>query len=379
MNDITVELKLPINLGLNDGTICPQSCIEVMQQHTQRTDLRHYTTAENEPLLDVICEKDGVNRNNIYLANGSGPILKQCIPWLVSQRIKSSPKLTAKYLLGKNTFLGKTGLIKDIFPVVSGRLTYFKVPLKGMKAGLTMNLLPLGPETNWKLRPEDVADALKRSPSLAYICNPNNPTGLLMLTRAEIVELLEAFPESIFWVDEAYVQYMPEGSHEPLSDLVPKYPNLYVSRTFSFAYGLAGARIGYLLGPSDDISAFKSQVTDYRLGTLQEALAIAALTDANHIADLHKITAADREKVGAVLESFGVEVVPSHTHYILGRFTDSKRTGEWLAKQLLEKGIKIKHFVPVIDENYSEYFRITLGVGAENDYLCEQLTAILSV
>ena len=84
MNDIQVELKLPINLGLNDGTICPKSCIDVMQQHTTRTDLRHYTTAENEPLLDVICKKDGVNRNNIFLANGSGPILKQCIPWLVS-------------------------------------------------------------------------------------------------------------------------------------------------------------------------------------------------------------------------------------------------------------------------------------------------------
>lgn len=378
MNDIKTKLKLPINLGLNDGTICPQSCIEVMQQHTTRTDLRHYTTAENEPLLDVICEKDGVNRNNIFLANGSGPILKQCIPWLVSQRIKSSPKLTAKYLLGKNSIIGKTGLIKDIFPVVSGRLTYFKVPLKGMKAGLTMNLLPLGPETNWKLRPEDVADALSRSPGLAYICNPNNPTGLLMLTRDEIVELLEAFPDSIFWVDEAYVQYMPKGSHEPLSNLVPKYNNLYVSRTFSFAYGLAGARIGYLLGPSSDIDAFKGQVTDYRLGTLQESLAIAALTDTEHITDLHEMTARDRDQVGAVLESFGVEVVPSHTHYLLGRFTDEKRTGEWLAKQLLEKGIKIKHFVPVSEERYDEYFRITLGVGSENDYLCEQLSEILS-
>ena len=54
----------------------------------QPEPIRHYTTAENEPLLDVICER--LNRNNIFLANGSGPILKQCIPWLVSQRIKSS-------------------------------------------------------------------------------------------------------------------------------------------------------------------------------------------------------------------------------------------------------------------------------------------------
>ena len=371
MNGIN-ELDLPINLGLNDGTICPQSCIEVMQRHQSRTDLRHYTTAENEPLLQVISEKDGVNTDNIFLANGSGPILKQCIPWLVSQKIKSSPTLAAKYLLRN------TGLIKNVFPVVSGRLTYFKVPLKGMKAGLSMNLLPLGPETNWKLRPEDVADALKKTPSLAYICNPNNPTGQLMLTRSEIIELVEAFPDSIFWVDEAYVQYMPEDEHKPLSNLVSKYPNLYVSRTFSFAYGLAGARIGYLLGPSQSIGDFKSQVTDYRLGTLQEALAIAALTDNAHIKDLLEMTARDRIKVTEVLEKQGVEVVPSYTHYILGRFGDGKRTGEWLAKSLLSKGIKIKHFVPVGSEKYSEYFRITLGVDKENDYLCEQLESILN-
>ena len=145
---------------------------------------------------------------------------------------------------------------KNGFPIVTGRLTYFKVPLKASKAGLTVKLLPLGKETNWKLRPEDVADALKETPGLAYICNPNNPTGQLMLTRDEIESLVKRFPDSIFWVDEAYVQYISKEEHQPLSDLVPKYNNLFVSRTFSFAYGLAGVRMGYLLGPKKRDSRF---------------------------------------------------------------------------------------------------------------------------
>ena len=370
--ELAKEYQLPINLGLNDGTICPKSCIDIMNQHNERTALRNYTTADNDPLLATICEKDGVNPENIFVANGSGPILKQCIPWLVEHKIRSSTALTAKYLLNK-----KLGIGGPVFPIVSVRLTYFKVPLKAGNAGLEVKLLPLGPDTDWKLRLEDVEAIVSKTPSLVYICNPNNPTGQLMLTRDEIITLLDKYPESIFWVDEAYVQYIPRDEHEPLSNLVPKYNNLYVSRTFSFAYGLAGVRIGYLLGPKTSISAFENAVTNYRLGTLQEALAIAALTDENHIDELLEMTANDRLQIGTVLEEFGVEVIPSKTHFILGRFTDG-RTGAWLAEELKKVGIRIKHFVDVQDEQYPEYFRITLGVGKENDYLCEQLRTILA-
>ena len=371
-SELAKDYTLPINLGLNDGTICPKSCIDIISDHSDRTSLRNYTSADNDPLLDTICAKDGVNPENIYLANGSGPILKQCIPWIVEQRIRSSKTLTAKYLLKKNFGIGGAA-----FPIISGRLTYFKVPLKAGNAGLDVHLLPLGPETEWKLRLEDVEEAISKTPGLVYICNPNNPTGQLMLTREEVITLLDKYPDSIFWVDEAYVQYIPREDHEPLSNLVPKYNNLYVSRTFSFAYGLAGVRIGYLLAPPESVKAFQAAVTNYRLGTLQEALAIAALTDEDHIGELLELCARDREQIAAVLEEFGVEAVPSQTHYILGRFKDD-RTGKWLAEELAKVGIKIKHFVDVQDEQYPEYFRITLGVGKENDYLCEKLREILA-
>jgi histidinol-phosphate aminotransferase len=258
-------LSLPINLGLNDGTICPQSCIDVMQQHTSRTSLRHYTTAGNEPLLDVICKVDGVNPDNIYLAHGSGPILKQCVPYLISQKIKSSTRRIARHLISKNGF-----------PIITGHLTYFKVPIKALNRGLTVRLLPLLPENNFKLRVEDVEAELKKGDGLVYICNPNNPTGQLMMEREEIEHLAGKFPGSLFWVDEAYVQYIDEREHRYVSDLVPKYDNLLVSRTFSFAYGLAGVRMGYLLSSAARIKEFEDQVTDYRFGTLQEKLATAS-------------------------------------------------------------------------------------------------------
>lgn len=359
-------LSLPINLGLNDGTICPQSCVDVMQTHTSRTSLRHYTTADNDPVLETISRVDGVRPENIYLAHGSGAILKQCIPYLIRKKIKGSTRRIARHIISKSGF-----------PIISGHLTYFKVPLKAMNLGLTVKLLPLSAEDNFKLRVADVEAELKKTDGLVYICNPNNPTGQLMMERDEIEYLAGKFPKSLFWVDEAYVQYIDESEHRYVSDLVPKYDNLLVSRTFSFAYGLAGVRMGYLLSSGERIKEFESQVVNYRFGTLQEKLATAALTDPDHLPQLRRMTAADRDFVMEHLRRYkGLETYESKTHFILCRFTD-ERKGAWLGAELEKRGIKIKVFKPVPGQDYTSYFRITLGVKNENAYLCEQLDALL--
>ena len=364
--DLHGEVKLPMNLGLNDGTICPQACIEVMQQHTTRTSLRHYTTPDNDPLREVIAQRDGVNVNNIYTANGSGPLLKQCIPHIVRKKITASPRRMLRHVVAKNGF-----------PIVSGRLTYFKVPKKAKNAGLTVKLLPLEPENNFKLRVDDVEAVLKKQDALVYICNPNNPTGQLMMERDEVEHLLKRYPDSMFWVDEAYVQYIPRDEHQYLSDLVPHYNNLVVSRTFSFAYGLAGARMGYILTAADRVQEFEGQVTNYRFGTLQEQLAIAALTDEAHLPELRRMIAGHcRQMIDTLSGYSGVEAFESRTHFILARFTDG-RTGKWLADELEARQIHIKHFVAIGEHNYDEWFRITLGMQAENDYLIKQLDALL--
>lgn len=361
------SVQLPLNLGLNDGTICPQRCIAVMQSHTARTDLRHYTTPSNQPLLEVIAEQDGVSPENIFLAHGSGPLLKQCIPYLVRQRIMASPLRILRHVVRKSGY-----------PIISGRLTYFKVPLKAHRRGMTTHLLPLGPETGMKLRVDDVADSLKRGDGLVYVCNPNNPTGQLMLEREEVRHLLKRFPHSLFWVDEAYVQYISPDEHQYISDMVPSHKNLLVSRTFSFAYGMAGVRMGYLLADKVHIEAFNEQVTNYRFGSLQEQLAIAALTDPDHLPELREMTAQHRLQMTERLNLYkGVEAFESKTHFILARFTDGRR-GEWLAHELDKRGIHIKHFVPVGEHRYDEYFRITLGMQAENDYLITRLDDLLT-
>jgi len=361
-------ISLPLNLGLNDGTYCPKSCVEVMQRFTSTTGLRNYTTADNDPLREVISKLDGVTPEHIYLANGSGPLLKQCVPHLVKKAIRSSPLRIARHLINK------TG-----FPIVTAEFTYFKVPLGASRLGLEVELLPLTPESGFKLDPQDIRRVLDRRDGLVYITNPNNPTGDVLITREELVPLLEAYPRSIFWLDEAYVQYMPPEKHQPLSDLVMQYDNLVVSRTFSFAYGLAGVRMGYLMTRPEWVQEFESGVTNYRLGSLQEALAIAALEDPDHLPFMRQHTREQLDLLLAGVRSHdGIEAFDSHANFFLCKFTDGERTGPWLSERLAKQGIRIKTFANVQDRTYEPWFRITLGVPEENRFFLEQLSEALS-
>jgi histidinol-phosphate aminotransferase len=363
----SLAFDLPLNLGLNDGTYCPKACIEVLQGMSSTTDLRNYTSSDNAPLLEVIARIDGVRPDHIYLANGSGPLLKQCVPALVEKGIRASPLRIARHLLSKNGY-----------PLITPELTYFKVPLKGARLGLQIELLPLTPESGFKLDPAHIRAALKKRPGLVYITNPNNPTGDVLISREDLVPLLEEFREATFWLDEAYIQYIDPEEHAPLSDLVPHHPNLVVSRTFSFAYGLAGVRMGYLLARPEWIQEFASKVTDYSFGTLQESLAIAALEDAEHLPFMRRQT---REQLAILLAGVrsheGIEAFDSKSNFFLARFTDGQRTGPVLAEKLAERGIKIKVFAPVKDRTYEAWFRVTLGLPDENRFFLDQLAGAL--
>ncbi len=359
-------VTLPLNLGLNDGTYAPQRCVEVLRRFAERTDFRNYSTPDNAPLREAIARVDGVAPENVFLHNGTGPILKLAIPYLLKQRVLDSPRRIVRHVIKR-----------DGFPIITPRFTYSKVPKKAAEGGMHVDMLPLDPGDEFRFDVTRLERRLERGPGLVYIVNPNNPTGNLLVERAQIIPLLERFPESRFWIDEAYVHYVAPSEHEYFSSLVPRYPNLMVSRTFSFAYGLAGVRIGYLLAKPSFVVELDRQITDYRLGIFQEELGIAALEDPDHLAFVREQTRLAREQLYAGIARFtGIQAFPSVANFILCRFTDGRRGAELKAK-LAGRGILIKNFEPALGNNYDAYFRLTIGLPAENDFLLAQMAEVL--
>jgi histidinol-phosphate aminotransferase len=359
-------VTLPLDLGLNDGTYAPQRCLDVFRRYTQRTDLRNYSTADNAPLREAIAESDGVAAENVFLHNGTGPILKLAIPYLLKQRVLDSPRRILRHVVKR-----------DGFPIITPRFTYSKVPRKAAEGGMHVDMLPLDPGDGFQFDVDRLARRLERGAGLVYIVNPNNPTGNALVSCAQMIPLLEGFPEARFWIDEAYVQYLDPSEHEYFASLVTRFSNLLVSRTFSFAYGLAAVRIGYLLAKSSFVAELDRQLTDYRLGTLQEDLGVAALADTEHLAYVREQTQHGRDQLYAGLAKFaGVQAFPSQANFVLCRFTDGRRGAE-LKTKLGQRKIKIKTFDPSNGNNYDAYFRITVGLPAEHAFLLAHMAEIL--
>jgi len=359
-------VQLPLNLGLNDGTYAAQKCLDVLRRFTERTDLRNYSTPDNAPLREAIARVDQVAPENVFLHCGTGPILKLAIPYLLKRMVMTSPRRLLRHAVSRAGF-----------PIITPRFTYSKVPRKAGEGGMHVDLLPLDPGNDFRFDVGRLERRLERGDGMVYLSSPNNPTGNVLITRDELIPLLERFPQSRFWIDEAYVQYIDPREHDYIAPLVARYPNVMVSRTFSLAYGMAGVRIGYLLAKPTFVNELERQLTDYRLGTLQEQLGIAALEDADHLPWVREQTRIARELIYAGLARWpGIQAFPSHANFILCRFTDGRRGAELKAK-LAKRGVLIKIFEPILGETFDPYFRITVGVPAENEFLVAQLAEVL--
>ena len=362
------RIELPLNLGLNEGTFQPKACLGVLEQFGHRTSMRRYTSADNDALREAISRIDGVPPECVFLHNGSGPILKQVIPDLIKRSIKSSPARVLRHLINKSGY-----------PIVAPKFTYGKVPGKAAAIGLTVHTLPCGPESGCRIDPDDIEAYVSKRDALVYIANPNNPTGKVMISIEELEPLIAKYPKSIFWVDEAYVHYIDPDQHDSFAPLVARYPNLFVMRTFSFAYGLAGARVGYLLTQPDEVMKQASKLTNYRVGMLSAQLAVAALEDPDHLDFLRQECKEQRAVYYEALSRYpGVEAFDSDTNFILCRFTDG-RTGTWLADELDKRGIHIKTIGSHCGHTFETYFRITLGLEHENRFLIAQLDELIGI
>ncbi len=357
---------LATDLALNHGTYCSPRCAQVLERYRSRTGLRTYPVADNRDLREAIAGRVGVSPDALLVGNGSGPLLKAVIPYLIEQKIRTSLARTARFLLRRSAY-----------PLVTPRLTYSKVPAAAIRMGLRCELLPLRPDDGFALDVVDLERRLARRDGLVYLCNPNNPTGNVLVSRAVLTSLLERFPDSWFVVDEAYVHYLEAGADFGLPELVSRFRNLAVMRSFSFAYGLGAVRVGYTVVAPEVARALDAKQTPHRVGQLAADLVMASLEDHEHLDFVRETTRRERERLMQALRAHAcLTVFPSQTNFVLCR-VEEPRSGTSIYERLLERGVLVKAFEPFGRERFDEYFRITVGLPEENDQLIAELAAVL--
>jgi len=173
------------------------------------------------------------------------------------------------------------------------------------------------------------ARATETGARLVYLANPDNPMGSWQPDGA-IPALLGALPEGcLLLLDEAYAEFLPEGAR-PVIDA--EDPRVLRFRTFSKAYGLAGARIGYALGPQALIAGFDRIRNHFGVNRIAQAGALAALGDADWLARTLAAVAAARDRIGAIGRDSDLTPLSSATNFVA---LDAGRDGAF-AKAVLD-------------------------------------------
>jgi len=201
--------------------------------------------------------------------------------------------------------------------------------------------------------------------------NPNAPTARL-LAALEIEKLLQANPDSVVVIDEAYVNF-GGASAVPL---VSRYPNLLVTHTLSKSRSLAGLRVGFAIGHPDLIEALnrvKDSFNSYPLDRLAQAGALAAMQDQSYYEDTWQKIVESRQRLVAGLQKLDFEVAPSSANFVFVRHP--RCSGVELAMHLRDRGIVVRNFQN--PTRIAPYLRITVGTDAQCDVLLGALGKIL--
>jgi histidinol-phosphate aminotransferase len=151
---------------------------------------------------------------------------------------------------------------------------------------------------------------------LVYLCNPNNPTGVIV-SKDEVKQLLDGIPKDMpVLIDEAYHHFVESPKYATSMPYVLEGRPVIVARTFSKIAALAAMRIGYAVAPAELIQKMRP----YSMGSVNVAArfgAVAALKDTQGQADIKKRTLALRKKTQAELEAHGYETIPSETNFFM--------------------------------------------------------------
>lgn len=212
-----------------------------------------------------------------------------------------------------------------------------------------------------------VATAARVGARLIYLANPDNPMGSWS-DATDLQAAILALPEGCVMVlDEAYAEFAPEGTAPPLDVADPAVIRM---RTFSKAYGMAGARIGYAIGHPGLISAFDRVRNHFGVNRIAQAGALAALEDRDYLRDVIARVADARSRIAEIAAGYGLVALPSATNFVT---VDCGRDGDF-ARAVLQALIARDIFVrmPFVAPQ-DRCIRITAGTEADLDAFARAL------
>lgn len=212
---------------------------------------------------------------------------------------------------------------------------------------------------------DELAKAINDKTRVAFICNPNNPTGAYY-TESEIRDFLKKVPQNVLvFLDEAYAEFATAPDYPNMAKFVGEYSNLFVNRTFSKIYGLAGLRVGYAFGSTEVVRALWKVKPPFDVNQAAQVAAIAALGDKEHVQATRKMNAEGIAVLTREFEALGLKVLPTQANFICVKIGERAKE---LVAFLESNGMIVRGLTSF---GMPEYIRVTVGKPEENAFLME--------
>ncbi|RBP40278.1 histidinol-phosphate transaminase [Garciella nitratireducens] len=288
-------------------------------------DLNRYPDTDSEDLRKALAKYLVVQKENIICGNGSDEIIQMII----------------------HTFVGKGDTVIIPTPTFS---MYGKFSSIGEG-----KVIEVPSYEDFKINVGEIIEqANKNRAKLIFLCNPNNPTGTL-ISREFILEIIQK-TSSMIVLDEAYGDFCKENN----LDLI-KNPKVIILRTFSKAFSLAGARLGYGISHKNTINTLYKVKSPYNLNTFSQLIGEMVLENVDLVKRVIEKIIKERDRVFQELKNIKtVQVYPSHANFI---FMKSEKI-ETIIMECKKEGIAIRDYS---DPSLKEYIRLSIGTPEEND------------
>jgi histidinol-phosphate aminotransferase len=308
----------------------PESVMKAMNQAWKYANRYGYPDGG---LVQAIAEHHGVKPENILLTAGSGEVLDV---------------VGTTFLLGGKKVLG----VEPTFGSVYQHATSIKSD--AIK-------LPLTKDYRQDMG-QMIAAANKHAAELGfvYLCNPNNPTGVIVAAK-EVKQLLDGIPKDMpVLIDEAYHHFVDDPAYATSTPYVLEGRPVIIARTFSKIAALAGMRLGYAVAPAPIIQKMRP----FSMGSINALVkwgGVASLKDTASQADVKAKTIATRNRVTRELEAYGYPVIPSQANFFMVSLEG--RQVQPVIEEFRTKGVAVGRPFPPM----TTHLRVSVGLPEEMD------------
>ncbi|WP_020566803.1 pyridoxal phosphate-dependent aminotransferase [Neolewinella persica] len=333
------ELKARLLANENPWGPSPKARLAIMETAKEGNRYQHEAAMN---LRSMIAAFEGVSEDHILLAPGSSDVLEKMA--------------IMHFMNGGNLVAADPAYMSLIKTAVAMKADWKKVRLTD----------------SWAHDLDGMKKAVDRNTKMVYICNPNNPTGTL--TPAEDIKKFcreVATNDTTVFVDEAYLEFLPDPKAQTMVPLIKEGKNVVVARTFSKVHGMAGLRIGYGVMLPEMLEKVDA-IWRGNMSLCKTSLmgAMASLEDTEFQQMSIKGTAAARKQTVTGLKKLGFSPVPSHTSFMVFPIA---MAGKPFLDAMFSKGVGVRAF----DIFGKDYCRVSMGKPEEMDIFLTALEEVL--